>query len=127
MIYTEHNEWSLKFYTNPKTRKSPILDFIYDLDKREQIKVFKYIDYLREQGGILDEPYSRHIKGKIRELRVDLARNRFRIFYFLYIGKTIVLLHAFKKDSQKTPMNELMKAEERLNEVIDYWEHYEKK
>ncbi len=127
MIYSEHNEWHLKFYTILKTGESPILDFIYGLNKREQTKVFKYIDYLREQKGMLDEPYSRHIKGKIRELRVDFARNRFRIFYFLFIGKTIVLLHAFEKDTQKTPLNEITKAEERLNEVLTYWKHYEKK
>ena len=73
MIYIGDNQWKLKFYTNQRTGRSPILDFIYNLDEREQTKVFKYIEYLREQEGVLDEPYSRHIKGKIRELHIYCA------------------------------------------------------
>lgn len=70
------------------------------------------------------EPYSRHIKGKIRELRVDFGKNRFRIFYFLFIKKTIVILHGFKKDTQKTPPYEIAKAEKRLEEVFINHELY---
>jgi phage-related protein len=125
MIYSEISGWRVKFYTDPRTEKSPVLGFIHILERKDQTKVFKYIAYLCDQGGVLDEPYSRHIKGKIRELRVDFARNRYRIFYFLHIGRTIILLHGFYKDTQKTPPQEIQKAEERLNEVIYYWKNYD--
>ena len=70
--------------------------------EKERMKIFKYVDFLRQQKGYVDEPYSKHIKGKIRELRVDFSKNRFRIFYFIFIEKTIILLHAFLKKTEKT-------------------------
>ncbi len=70
----------------------------------------KYIEFLRIQKGYLEEPYSRHIKGKIRELRVDFGRNKHRIFYFVFVNKTIVLLHAFLKKTAKTPISEIKKV-----------------
>lgn len=87
-------------------------------------KIVKYIEWLRANNGILDEPYSRHISGKIRELRVDFAKNRFRIFYFLFIKKTIIILHGFKKDTQKTPSYEIAKAQQRLEDVFVNQELY---
>ncbi len=118
MIYIENNEWTVEFYIDLHTGERPVRDFILDLPKREKGKIVKYIELLRASDGILDEPYSRHIKGKIRELRVDFAKNRFRIFYFLFVRKTIVILHGFKKDTQKTPLYEITKAEKRLGEVL---------
>jgi len=74
---------------------------------------------------VLDEPYSKHIKGKIRELRVDFSRNRHRIFYFAFIGKKIILLHAFLKKTKKTPISEIRRAEENYQDVLNNKEIYE--
>ena len=65
---------------------------------------------MRVNKGYLDEPYSKHIKGKIRELRVDFSKNKHRIFYFTFIKKNIILLHAFSKKTPKTPISEIKKA-----------------
>lgn len=124
MIYSEHREWKVEFYIELRTGKRPARDFILQLPDSEKGKIVKYIEWLRANDGILDEPYSRHIKGKIRELRVDFGKNRFRIFYFLFIKKTIVILHGFKKDTQKTPPYEITKAEKRLEEVLINHELY---
>lgn len=80
-------------------------------------KVFKYVDFLRENEGVLDEPYSKHIKDKIRELRVDFSRNKHRIFYVAVIKKKIILLHSFLKKTVKTPKQEIIKA---LDNFEDY-------
>lgn len=53
---------------------------------------------------------SKHIRDKVRELRVDFGRNRHRIFFFTFVGKNIILLHAFLKHTEKTPESEITKA-----------------
>ena len=82
-------------------------------------KVLKYIEFLRERKGVLDEPYSKHIRGKLRELRVDFSKNRHRIFYFTFVDKNIILLHAFLKNSAQIPEAEIIKAESNLNRIIN--------
>ncbi len=63
--------------------------------------------------------FVKNSKGKIRELRVDFASQRHRIFYFTFIGQTIILLHAFLKKTAKTPPNEIRRAEGRYINVIN--------
>lgn len=115
----------VKFYINSKTGKEPALNFILKLDKKSMAKVEKYIKYLKLYKGYLDEPYSRHITGKIRELRVNFFHNRHRIFYFAFVKKTIVLLHGFTKKTKKTPAGEIKKAVENYNDTINNPNLYE--
>jgi len=122
MIY---NEYKIKFYKDSKTGQDPILEYINKLQEKERTKILKYIEFLRKNKGVLDEPYSKHIKGKIRELRVDFSRNRHRIFYFAFIGKKIILLHAFLKKTKKTPISEIRRAEENYQDVLNNKEIYE--
>jgi phage-related protein len=125
MILSKPEEYRVKFYKNLTTGNEPVREYIDDLPERERAKVLKYIEFLREHKGYLDEPYSKHIVGKIRELRVDLARNRYRIFYFLFIKKNIIMLHAFLKKTTKTPKEEIKKAEENYKQVINNPKVYE--
>ncbi len=74
----------------------------------------------------MDEPYTKHIKGKIRELRVDFSHNKHRIFYFTFIEKNIIFLHAFLKKTPKTPPQEIQKAEHNYYNVINYEKHKQK-
>ena len=122
MIYNK--EYKLKFFKDPKTRLSPVFEYINSLFPKERAKILKYIDFLREKEGRLDEPYSKHIRGKIRELRVDFARNRHRVFYFIFIEKTIILLHAFIKRTDKTPEAEIKIAKNNYYEVLKNKEIY---
>lgn len=75
----------------------------------------RYIKLLMEKG-FLPFPYSRNIEGvrKLRELRVEYASNIYRIFYFMSTGRRIILLHAFQKKSNKTPLGEIKIARERI-------------
>ncbi|MFH1565524.1 MAG: type II toxin-antitoxin system RelE/ParE family toxin [bacterium] len=125
MIYNETVEYKVKFYNDASSDSSPVLIYIDKLRNKEKAKVLKYIDFLRANKGVLDEPYSKHIKGKIRELRVDFSKNRHRIFYFTFVGKNIILLHAFLKKTPKTPESEIKKAEENYFNVINNTDLYE--
>lgn len=126
MIYNEPTkEYKIKFYKDSKAGRSPVLDYIKRLRDKDSAKALKYIEFLRINKGYLDEPYSRHIKGKIRELRVDFGQNRHRIFYFIFIKKTIILLQAFLKGTAKTPVSEIKKAEENYQNVLNDSKIYE--
>jgi len=118
-------EYKLKYYRNSQTGKEPVLDFILGLDKKSMAKVEKYVRYLRLCEGYLEEPYSRHITGKIRELRVDFSHYHHRIFYFTFIKKTIIMLNGFTKKTKKTPRTEIKKAIENYNDTINSPQLYE--
>ena len=123
MIYS-NIEYKVKFYVEVGG-ESPVEEYIDSLDIKEKAKVLKYIEFLREHKGVLDEPYSKHIKGKIRELRVDLSSKRHRIFYFTFVGKNIILLHAFLKKTEKTPLSEIKIAQDNYNNVLSNPKIYE--
>lgn len=46
---------------------------------------------------MLDEPYTRQLDGKLRELRFHLGRQATRITYFIASGRRIILLTVFAK------------------------------
>ncbi len=125
MIYKKEEKYKVKFYIDIKTNKSSVLEYINNLSIKERAKISKYIEFLRINKGVLDEPYSKHIKGKIRELRVDFSNNKHRIFYFTFINKNIIFLHAFLKKAAKTPVEEIKKAENNYYNIINNHKKYE--
>ncbi|PIP17141.1 MAG: addiction module toxin RelE [Candidatus Portnoybacteria bacterium CG23_combo_of_CG06-09_8_20_14_all_37_13] len=120
MIYneTDGEEYKIRYYADIRTGKSPVRAYIKSLPPKDRAKVYKYIELLRASEGYLSEPYSKHIDGKIRELIVDFARNRHRIFYFIFIKKTIIMLHAFLKKTPQTPPGEIKKAKENYLNIL---------
>ena len=66
-----------------------------------------YIELLKQNGSTLSENIMKHIEDDIWELRPGDNR----VFYFFYDedGK-FVLLHHFKKKTQKTPKREIERA-----------------
>jgi len=119
------SDYRVKFYKNSKNGKEPVLDYLKTLDGKNRTKILKFIDFLREHDGYLDEPYSKHITGKIRELRVDFSRQKHRVFYFTFIKKTIILLYAFLKKTNKTPKQEIKRATLNYQDVINNSKIYE--
>lgn len=111
------NNYRIEYYKNSNTGKEPVLEYLDTLSEKVQAKIISYIDLLLENRGKLKYPYARHIKGKIWELRIDFAKNYYRIFYFIFVGKRIVLLHAFSKKTDKTPKRELRKT---INNYEDF-------
>jgi phage-related protein len=117
--------WEIELYEKLNGR-SPVLEFIGELHPKEQAKVIREIDLLAEFGPSLIYPHTRKIEGAknagLWELRVHLGTNAFRIFYIVAesagVGK-YVLLHGFKKKTDKTPENELEKARNRQKAYLE--------
>ena len=72
-----------------------------------------YIELLQQNGTHLNENITKHLEDGIWELRP--GNNR--VFYFFFQDDVFVLLHQFRKKSQKTPKREIEKAK---RERYDY-------
>ena len=62
-----------------------------------------YIDLLADRGPLLDQPYTRQLRGKLRELRFYLgARGEaVRLSYYIAGGRRIILLTVFRKQRRQ--------------------------
>jgi phage-related protein len=110
--------WTIEYYRDSKG-KEPVKQFIDALPGKAQAQVIGKIELLAKYGVLLKEPYTRHIKGKIWELRTIVTKGYSRIFYFSYTGRRFVLLHAFLKKTDKTPPAEIDIAEKRMQDFIN--------
>jgi hypothetical protein len=59
------------------------------------------VGLLAEEAETLGEPYTRHLGGKVRELRLFLGGQQHRITYWLAPNRRIVLLTVFRKTRQR--------------------------
>lgn len=76
-----------------------------------------YIDLLEREGSLLGEPYTRQLRGKLRELRFYMNRERQRITYYIATGRRIILLTTFRK-SQRQDTAEIDRAERAMERCI---------
>jgi hypothetical protein len=80
----------------------PEVDEWFDtLDQEDQETAAFYIDLLASRGVLLDEPYTRQLRGKLRELRFHLHREAVRITYWIAPGRRIVMLTVFRKQRMR--------------------------
>ena len=84
-----------------------------------QAKIFKNLELLEIRGNELREPFSKHIEDGIFEIRNKVGNDITRIFYFFVKNDTFVLLHHFRKKSQKTPRREIEKAKSERNDYLN--------
>lgn len=108
------------FFYKDTNGENSILKYMHELkrngDKNSRIKLNKINDYIQalsEYGTFLGKNYVKHIEGPIWELRP----NRERIFFAVLENGEYVLLHHFRKATQKTPRNELDKARRELEQL----------
>jgi phage-related protein len=70
-------------------------------------KILTYIRALETYGTYIGEPQVKHINGGLWELR-PLSH---RILFFYWRDNKFILLHYFRKKTQKTPQKEIQQAE----------------
>ena len=109
--------WNIIFYEK-ENGTAPVQEFLDALPTKHLAKALRDIDVLEEFGPALREPHAKHISGKLWELRVKSASDISRIFYFVHIGKDIILLHGFVKKSDKTPKREIETASKYFDDYI---------
>lgn len=115
-------EYTIEFYEK-ENGESDVWDFLEALriksstskDARIQYKqLMLYIQLLQNNGTRLPDTVAKHITEDIWELRP--GNNR--IFYLYHQNNTFVLLHAFRKKTQKTPRKEIKKAKAERDDYL---------
>lgn len=67
------------------------------LGDRDFGRVDFLVGLLAEHAEDLGEPYTRHLSGKVRELRFHMLRQQTRVTYWLAPGRRLILLTVFRK------------------------------
>lgn len=106
--------WVVEFYTDARGR-SPVAEYLATLPEAERARVRNAIRLLRELGTELSGPLVKPMQGH-RGLW-ELRPGPHRVFYFLHTGRRFILLHAFRKQGQKTPAREIATATRRRAEI----------
>ncbi len=104
--------------------KSPVKDFIEKLGPKDRAKVLGCLQNIEDLGLDCPRVLFRQIKGKLWEIKIKAATAGYRIFYVCLNLKNIVLLHCYKKQSQKAPKREIEVAEKRMVEVLNNEQDY---
>ena len=91
-------------------------NYFWDFYNAQKLEVQGKIDWvlgLVRDLRIIPERFFKHLEGTdgLYELRVKVGSDIYRIFCFFDEGNLIVLLHGFQKKSEKTPRNEIERAE----------------
>lgn len=95
-------------------------DFLSNLDTKIQDKVFKIIEAIETLERVPTHYLSsiQGVKG-LYEARIKLGSNIWRVFCFFDGDRLVILLNGFQKKSQKTPKNEIKRAEQLMNAYFD--------
>jgi hypothetical protein len=80
-----------------------VVEWIGGLSDEEFGRVEFYIDLLEGKGVHLGEPYTRQLRGKLRELRFYLGPvgDAVRVSYYIASRRRIILLTVFKKQRRR--------------------------
>ena len=115
--------YEIEFYEKTNG-KSEVWDFLEELrvkaskskDARIQYKqILFYIELLSQNGLTLSDNIVKNLGDDLWELR--LGNNRIFFFYYDREGR-FVLLHYFRKKSQKTPKREIERARAEINDYL---------
>ena len=74
-----------------------VRDWYLALGEESRARVRFHIDRLADVGPLLDEPHTRQLDGKLRELRFHLEGRPVRVTYWMAPGRRIILLTVFTK------------------------------
>lgn len=108
------------FIRNIYYYKKYYLEFFNSLDDKVKekfnwtLKLISIIEYVPKK-------YLKHIKNSsgLYEIRVEVKSNIYRVFSFFDEGQLIILINGFQKKTQKTPKNEILKAEKLKKQYFD--------
>ena len=79
--------------------KAPVLEWLDSQPDEIRGKLLAAIAKLQQHGPTLPFPYSSQIEGRMRELRTQLGKNKYRVLYFFDENRAAVLLHGFQKNT----------------------------
>ena len=107
----------IAFY-NSGSGQSPVEKFIGSLSKPDQARFKEIYDGIKEHGLNCPRAKFRQLRGKLWEIKFNSKSGGYRVLYVVITGDSMVWLHAFRKETPKTPILDLQIAEKRMQEVL---------
>jgi phage-related protein len=109
-------DWTIEYYTDPRGI-SDVLEYINALQATERAQVANALRWLKQFGVGLGMPHARELRGHkpLWELRPGANR----VIYFAHTGRRFIMLHAFRKQSRKTPQKDITIAEKRMFSFLE--------
>ncbi|MEK6815410.1 MAG: type II toxin-antitoxin system RelE/ParE family toxin [Nitrospirota bacterium] len=110
----------LVFYYTAGSGRRPVEEFIRALPARLQAATLRAVERIAEQGIAAPGLSLRQVRGKLWEIRIQDG-GAVRIFYVTRGAEgegRLILLHAYRKKTQKAPLREIEVAERRMKEVL---------
>ena len=114
--------YTIEFYENANG-ESELWNFLEELRKKspsnkdcriQYKQIIYYIELLQNNGTRLPDNITKHLDDDIWELRP--GNNR--VLYFFHKDDTFVLLHSFRKKTQKTPRREIDRAKSERDDYL---------
>jgi len=96
----------MEFYLEQKPNVQEKIEFVFRIIRQVERVSKKFLDYMEGYAGLY-------------EIRIEVKSNIFRIFCCFDKGQVVVLFNAFQKKTQKTPKNEIEKANKLMQEYFD--------
>lgn len=95
------------------------IEFYQNQEEKVKSKI-QYVFELIKQVDRVPEKFLKHLKGTegLFEIRVEFQSNIYRIFRCFDEGRLVLLFNGFQKKTQKTPKNEIEKAERLMKEYF---------
>jgi len=104
-----------------RSGKKPVNDFLNKLSRQSRSKIVACLKFLQQKETKINTNMNnmvfRQLKGKLWEIKIRTSDGSYRIFYTMLSEDLMILLHAYKKQSQKAPQKELDIATKRMEEV----------
>ena len=101
--------WSVEFYLDDRGA-SPVELYLESLQPTGRGSMLSAIKLLAAYGVQLKMPHARRVEGALWELRAGAGR----VFYFVAHGRRCVLLHGYRKKTQRAPRREVNEARRRM-------------
>jgi phage-related protein len=106
-------EWEIAYHSDELQRV--ILQFPPGL----QARYIHLAERVQAFGPDLGMPHTRALGQGLAELRLKSKEGIGRVFFCTLSGRRVMMLHAFVKESARTPPKELKIARQRMKEVLD--------
>lgn len=100
-------------YHKSSSGKIFVKDYISLLDEKTQYEIYVFLQKFENDERFRQSPYCKKIVKNIFEIRIKI-KDSYRILYGSLFKDTVILLHIFKKKSNKIPKKELELAIKRL-------------
>jgi len=102
--------WKIDFYIG-------VDEQILAMPPKIQARMLKLLELMERHGANLGPPHTEAMGDGLFEIRAKAQEGIGRGLFCYLQGKHVMVLHAFVKKSQKTPMKDLELARQRQQEV----------